>query len=60
MSLGTRFTTGTEGTEREIYFFVYREIPIDEKIPGRLRRRRRRVNLSNEIRDKAFSMDGLE
>jgi hypothetical protein len=22
---------GTEDTEREIYFFVYREIPIDEK-----------------------------
>ena len=30
---------GTEGTEREIYFFVHREIPMDEKdvpneIPG--------------------------
>ncbi len=30
--------------EREIYFFVYREIPIDEK------------NLSNQFHDKAFFM----
>jgi hypothetical protein len=34
----------TEHTEREIYFFVHREIPMDEK------------NVSNQIHEKAFFM----
>jgi len=35
----------TGDTERASYFFVYREIPIDEK------------NSSNQIQDNAFFMD---
>jgi len=38
---------GTEGTEREVYSFVYREMPIDEK------------NLSNQNNETLFFMDLL-
>ena len=32
----TRFTTEARRTQSEFSFFVYREIPIDERNPGRL------------------------
>jgi hypothetical protein len=38
---------GSEDTERETDFFVYREIPIDEK------------SLSNQIHETAFFLDAI-